>query len=130
MNRELKAYIKNWMRKADHDFIAARKLITLEPLILDVVCFHCQQAVEKYLKAFLIYHRFDVPRTHDVDFLLEQCKQIDNRFDQISLNNLNDFAVEVRYPDQFLQPEMEEAECYLKIAKQVQTLVQAIIRLD
>ncbi|MBI4848150.1 MAG: HEPN domain-containing protein [Nitrospirae bacterium] len=29
------------------------------------MCFHCQQCIEKYLKAFLIYNESEPPRTHD-----------------------------------------------------------------
>mgnify|MGYP000307964815 CR=1 FL=1 len=52
------------------------------------ICFHAQQAVEKYLKAFLILHDIDFPRTHDVDYLLLECRKIDRsnfKFDFKSL---------------------------------------------
>ncbi len=42
------------------------------------ICFHAQQAVEKYLKAFLAFHDIDFPRTHDVDYLLMECQKIDS----------------------------------------------------
>ena len=32
----------------------------------DTVSYHCQQCVEKYLKALLIHRNVDFPRTHDL----------------------------------------------------------------
>jgi HEPN domain-containing protein len=54
MTPALSAYIKTWIEKAEHDLMSAQRLLEIEPMILDNACFHCQQAVEKCLKAFLI----------------------------------------------------------------------------
>ncbi|MEW6107540.1 MAG: HEPN domain-containing protein, partial [Bacillota bacterium] len=35
----------------------------------DTACFHCQQAAEKHLKAFLAYHERPIPHTHDLEEL-------------------------------------------------------------
>lgn len=70
MTPALKAYVEAWVAKAEHDLISAQRLLEIEPMILDNACFHCQQAVEKYLKAYLIYKGLDVERTHDIIFLL------------------------------------------------------------
>jgi HEPN domain-containing protein len=47
-------YVKNWLIKADSDLkIVEHELaLPIEEVVKDIVCFHCQQAVEKYLKAF------------------------------------------------------------------------------
>jgi len=42
-----------WIVKADNDIKAVKYLIVMEDAPLDVLSFHCQQAVEKYLKAYL-----------------------------------------------------------------------------
>ena len=55
MTQALKDYINAWLQKADSDIISAQRLIKIEPMILDNACFHCQQAIEKSLKAFLHY---------------------------------------------------------------------------
>jgi HEPN domain-containing protein len=59
MTTEEKAYVKKWFEVADHDIENARMIIESNPVILDIACFHCQQAVEKYLKAFLVYKKTD-----------------------------------------------------------------------
>jgi HEPN domain-containing protein len=45
-----------WVRKAEADVRGARKLAQDKVALHDLVCFHCQQAAEKYLKAFLQEH--------------------------------------------------------------------------
>ncbi len=45
--------VLEWMEKADEDLEAARRLLSGEPLTAPAA-FHCQQASEKALKAFLV----------------------------------------------------------------------------
>jgi HEPN domain-containing protein len=42
-------------------------IIELNPIILDIACFHCQQAVEKYLKSFLLYRGQELIKTHNLE---------------------------------------------------------------
>jgi len=48
--------IKQWIIKGDHDLGTAKITYLNIPEYLDTVTFHCQQAVEKYLKAYLIFY--------------------------------------------------------------------------
>ena len=109
MTPVLIAYIESWIQKAQHDLMSAQRLPEIEPMILDNACFHCQQAIEKYLKAFLIFHGLDIERTHNIIFLLSQCANFD--------------AVQGRYPDTNLMPEKEEAESYYQLALEIKTLI-------
>jgi HEPN domain-containing protein len=52
-------------------------------MILDSACFHCQQAVEKSLKAFLCYMGKDIEKTHSITFLLSECSFFDPVFGSI-----------------------------------------------
>ena len=55
MNQDKKQNILNWFAKADEDLYATEILFKHDPnFVLNVIGFHCQQSVEKYLKAFLI----------------------------------------------------------------------------
>ena len=69
MTKKEKAYIKTWLEIAEHDLRAARSLIEYEPMILDIACFHCQQSVEKFFKAFLTFKNKHFDKTHDVILL-------------------------------------------------------------
>ena len=123
MTPALKAYIESWTNKAEHDLISAQRLLEIKPMILDTACFHCQQAVEKYLKAYLIYNELQIEKTHDIIFLLNQCANFDPIFATIDPLDINSYAVNGRYPDSNLMPEKEEAETYYQLALQIRTLV-------
>jgi HEPN domain-containing protein len=127
MTEDDKDYIQEWLIKADHDIIAARTLISTRVDILDTVCFHCQQAIEKYFKAFLLYQRQRIKKTHFVSYLQVKCAEIDKEFAQIDLKRLDDFAVDIRYPDDAVAPTLEEAKEYLQIAEAVKELVRSKI---
>jgi HEPN domain-containing protein len=107
----------------------AQLIIELKPMIIDVACFHCQQAVEKYLKAFLIYNNKPAIKTHSIEYLLHECNSIDESFLEIDFKNLDEYAVDVRYPDSFLQPDLKEAQEYYSIALTIQKMVLEKIKI-
>ena len=49
MNAEINL-IKEWFHKAEHDIAVVELSIENEATFTDVMCFHCHQAVEKYLE--------------------------------------------------------------------------------
>ncbi|MBW8051826.1 MAG: HEPN domain-containing protein [Cytophagales bacterium] len=130
MNDNLLDYIKQWLSKAKDDLVAARRLIEIEPYILDPACFHCQQAVEKFLKAYLVFKEFNFEKTHNIKYLLVECSNFDEDFKNIDVKNINDFAVVIRYPDDALMPDLVQAEEFLQIVEQVKTLVESKINLE
>ena len=66
----MKKLTKEWVAKAEADFVVANELRQVQPPVYDARCFHCQQAAEKYLKALLVELGAAVPRTHNLDDLL------------------------------------------------------------
>ena len=111
--------IKLWLLKAESDIRTAQILIKDENPPTDSICFHAQQAVEKLLKAYLTYLDIKAPKAHDIATLLELCLSADEKFkelDQEKLEELTFYAVEIRYPDAFYQPSIEEAREALKQA--------------
>ena len=123
-------YIREWLRKADDDIIIAGRAIDFPPVILDIACFHCQQAVEKYLKAFLLYQRQRIKKTHFVSYLQVKCAEVDKEFAKIDLKKLDDFAVDIRYPDDAIAPTLEESKEYLQTAEAIKELVRSKIIFD
>lgn len=75
--------VLNWVRKAEMDLAAARRLAAGDEPLPDQMGFFCQQTAEKYLKAFLIASGQAPPRTHDVDVLVEMCAVVDPAFEQL-----------------------------------------------
>ena len=67
--------------------------------------FSCSTSSRKVFETFLIFKGIEFGRTHDVDFLLSECiAQHKADFENLDLRNLNDYAVSVRYPDDFFIP--------------------------
>jgi HEPN domain-containing protein len=123
MTPALRTYITGWLDKAAHDLISAQRPLEIEPAILDNACFHSQQAIEKSLKAFLIFLGYDIERTHNIIFLLSQCSNFDPVFASVDPLNINAYAVQGRYPDSNLLPTKEETKSYYQLALYVNSLV-------
>jgi HEPN domain-containing protein len=123
MTQDEKDYLLEWFRKADHDISAAHKLI-VDADILDTACFHCQQAAEKYLKAYLIFKGIEIERTHNLSKLKKECVKLDKDFDSFDFKDLNDYAIDIRYPDDATEPDLPETQYYLELAEKVKELVR------
>ena len=90
-----------WIKKAEADWFGARQLDAEKHRVNDVICFHCQQTMEKYLKALLQEIGEPVPRTHDLEKLLDLLLPHDSTLRGLrrSLTSLSQYAVDFRYPD-------------------------------
>lgn len=117
--------VKNWLLKALHDI----KIVTNElklnenEIVTDACCFHCQQAVEKFLKSYLIYKEAGYPYTHNLEYLLKKCKEIDNDFNDFDMEGLTDYAVDIRYGEDFFVPSVNETKEAYKKAVEVKDFV-------
>ena len=61
-----------WVQRAEADYIAVQQLLlTANPLLHNIICFHAQQCIEKYLKAWLQEADIRAPRTHNLEELLD-----------------------------------------------------------
>ena len=70
-NEHVIKVVREWIEKAENDLKNAAYTLKMgEDCPTDTTCFHAQQCVEKYLKAFLTLKRIDFPKTHDVGELL------------------------------------------------------------
>ena len=78
---------------------------------------------EKLLKAYLVSRDIDFQKTHDLEFLLELCSRKDRDFKNLDIGNLNFYAAEVRYPDDFYIPTIKEANDCFVIAKNVKHFI-------
>ena len=129
MTRDKTEYIKNWLLRANEDISVISSLVNAgSENYTSSICFHAQQASEKFLKAYLAYYDVDFPRTHDLDFLLLECQKIDKEAFRIDFKSLTDFGVSIRYPDDFYIPEESEALEYRDIAVSVKGIVEKLIK--
>jgi len=68
----------------------------------DIICFHVTQAVEKFLKSFIISNGKTVEKIHDLDILQKSAMEIDNSFSDIknACVLLNTFVPNIKYDDE------------------------------
>jgi HEPN domain-containing protein len=95
--------VEGWLAKAEVDYRAAQSLMRDAEPIRDAIAFHCQQAAEKYLKAFLVRHQAEFPKTHNLEQLLELVAPIAPEL-AASLEEtevLSPYGVDIRYPGDF-----------------------------
>jgi HEPN domain-containing protein len=88
-----------WLSSADADISMAA--LGLREGLYDPACFHCQQAAEKSLKAYLLTRGQGIIRTHSLQRLLRECVGFDNTFDALDkdCSTLTGFYTATRYPD-------------------------------
>lgn len=97
----MKAATRDWIEKAEADYLAALDLARRRKRPLpDMVCFHCQQAAEKYLKARLEEGAVKFPKTHDLESLLSLVIPLEPLLAALApaAKRLSPFGVTIRYP--------------------------------
>ena len=104
-----RALVKQWLIRARSNLDRARAGKIQKTILYEDLCFDCQQAVEKYLKALLIAHDLESPHTHIIAHLVETLEQ--NRIsvpDGVKSSvDLTEYAVHTRYPGLY-EPVTEE----------------------
>ena len=135
---------REWLVFARTDFDSAKYLdnAPFHPRPLNVICYHCQQAAEKAVKALIVYFgsQGGMPKVHDISFLMNQIKNIVRKEKGIELgddllliaDSLSKYGVAPRYPneievdDRQVKKALTDSEAILKwvedviAAKQVQ----------
>ncbi len=127
---DLQTLARGWFCKADSDLHTLR-LVLGSAGPYDTACYHAQQAVEKYLKGFLVIRGQSFPYTHDLEELERLCQGIEPLPDlgMLDLVQLTDYAVGMRYDfDQW--PTREEAEQALFVVEQVRATILAHVPMD
>ena len=125
-------WVLDWFKKADSDLRAAEVLIRVEEPSADIVCFHTQQCVEKYLKGFLSFHETEFAKTHDLVELLIGCEDIDPSFTkwEAICRSLTIYAVASQYPDDPHEYSVTEAEEAISHANDIKDFVRRKVRLE
>ena len=92
-----------WMKVADNDFDSAILLNEAVRRHYEIICYHCAQAAEKYLKGYLIYQNTITEKPHNLIFLNNLCIEIDGDFGNLktACDFLNQFATNIRYPNKY-----------------------------
>lgn len=121
----MRALTREWVDKAEGDFhTAMREARVKKAPNYDAVCFHCQQCVEKYIKAYLQERDEHFRPVHDLIELLELCLPYDAAFElqRDLLNDLTKYAVDFRYPGELATN--DDARAALQAMQVVRTFVR------
>ena len=120
-----------WLKKAENDLKAVKHLLTFADAPTDVISFHCQQSVEKYLKSYLTLADVRVKKTHDLETILYLCIGEDADFKELDteeISNLTFYAVEIRYPEEYIELTIGKVEELYETAKKVREFVIAKLK--
>ena len=116
----MKRATREWVKKAEEDHLAALDLARRRRVLLhNSVCFHCEQCAEKYLKARMEEAGLRIPKTHDLEVLLNALLPAEPLWASLrsALQDLTDFAVDFRYPGN--QATKKDAQTALRDCKAV-----------
>ena len=119
MDAEKEDFIKEWIYEANNDLGLAEFVIENDGKYYDLVCFHCQQAAEKFLKAYIIYLNLYYKKIHNLKYLLNVIKkkrEIPAKF-FAKAEMLSAYAIDSRYPDHWHDPSLKETKKCIKAAK-------------
>jgi HEPN domain-containing protein len=118
--------VRGWMAKAGSDLENATLVLRAGPEgPLDTVSFHAQQCAEKCLKALLCFRGEEVPRTHDVEFLLARTgieSRVEVTVEESRL--LTDYATVTRSPGDYEPVSHDEAARAVELAVRIRAAVR------
>ena len=92
-----------WLKYSKSDLITAKHMFEdVYPKETEIVCYHCQQCVEKALKGYCLSKNIEPLKTHDLIALCQMCIIADNSFYDIldNCSRLNLYGVSARYPNE------------------------------
>ena len=91
-------YPRDWLRIAEKDLSRVGNLIELQDM--EAAGFYLQQAVEKFLKAYLLSKGWQLQRTHDLEALLSDAVSYDHKLEpsRQACAKISGFYLLDRYP--------------------------------
>ncbi|MEW6441827.1 MAG: HEPN domain-containing protein [bacterium] len=123
---ELNTILAEWVEKAEADLTCATRLLgEKEQWSAEIICFHAQQCVEKYIKVLLVLSRTDFPKTHDIRHLVDMLPP-DVRPDLSTeeQDRLTPYATATRYPGGLEPATTRQAAEAVRIARRVRDQVR------
>lgn len=132
MNEHKNDVVKMWFKKGDSDLKNVENNLASKDIPLDTICSHSQQAIEKYFKGALVYFEKDISKTHDLVKLLTEVVSFIPELSELEepLEKISEFAVEVRYPDSFYEPTLEDAKESYKFALKIREIILNRIKIE
>lgn len=123
--------VKEWYDLAKMDLGVAKHLeATYHPKPLEIICYRCQQAAEKGIKALIMFYGAEggMPKLHDLSFLLNQIKNkgfIEDKYYDYA-DTLTPYGVSIRYPNELFLEE-KHAKIAIQYAEEIMQWVDNIV---
>ncbi len=129
MNEAKLELVQSWLTKAQHDLAAARKLSADPDSYLDIAIYLCQQAAEKVVKGFLVFHDRRFGKTHDIEAIISLAIPFEARFSEwLGVGQrLTPYSTVFRYPGERLEPDRSEFEQALQEAQDLYNFVLSLL---
>ena len=131
MDESTQELVRDWLTRASHDLRSSRVLAALEEPLLDTAIYHCQQAGEKSVKAWLQAKDAPFPKTHDVEDLVERAAGFNPDFGKLAkaASVLTPYASAFRYPGGYDEPmpTREEFDEALQYAQAIYDFVLSLL---
>jgi HEPN domain-containing protein len=126
----MKKQVEAWIGFAEKDILTVSEIIK-NPRLTNSATFHCQQAIEKYFKAFILENEKPLTKVHNLLALYGTIKEIvDLELDEDLLSMVNDIYLEARYPgeigllDDGSMPTIEQANRFFTFAKEIEAKIK------
>jgi len=132
MDRYKEEILQQWLDKGYDDLRSAEYLSTMHhPTPDEIICFHCQQSAEKYLKAVIFIQDIEPEKTHDLEVLLDICKEYNANFSSLlsKITVLKRYGVMPRYPND-LAITNADMKAAIQYAKDVQAFVLQVLQTE
>ncbi|MCG9130966.1 HEPN domain-containing protein [Candidatus Poribacteria bacterium] len=119
-----------WIQKAEGDYDAIKLHRQVASPNFDFICFHAQQCIEKYLKAWLQEANIRFSKTHDLESLLDLIVPTISAWDawRVDFSTVSDHAVDFRYPGKAVTA--ENAQHAVQICNKVRQAVRSELKLS
>ena len=113
-----------WFNFADAVLQSALFLLNMHPSPLEIICYHCQQSAEKYLKGFIALNGGDLLKTHDLLILNKKCCLYNANLSILEDDciSLTDYGVQVRYPFH-IEITQEDTKMAIESAQRIKNLI-------
>ena len=116
---------QEWHEYAERDLNSAKYLLDMRPVPLEIIAYHCEQCVEKYLKSYLVYQNQDIEKTHDLIKICHSCAKFEKDF--LTLESkcyvLFSYVTDTRYPSMNLQLTDYDVKKALEYAEEIKEFV-------
>ena len=122
---------KEWVEFAERDYEASLLLAESHNPPFEIIAYHCQQTVEKYLKALLIENDLQVPFIHDLGKLNSECMKILPELSKIQniCERLTPFGTVTRYPGSSMKVGSEHLPLVLSWTQKIRNVVRKQLKL-